>query len=80
MFDDIRRTLINPTDLGKLVAVACIVYRPHQCHNRPPDEYEPLMNEDEMLTGTVRAFANLLEILMTVRLQESTPSITPCIT
>jgi hypothetical protein len=38
------------------------------------------MNEDETLRGTVRAFVNMLEILMAVRLQESTPSINLCTT
>ena len=38
------------------------------------------MNEDETLRGTVRAFANLLEVLMIVCLQESTPSIILCTT
>jgi hypothetical protein len=46
----------------------------------PPDENEPLMNEDGTLRGTVRTFVNRLEVLMIVRLQESTPSINLCTT
>jgi len=46
--------------------------------NRPPDEYEPLMDEGETLRGTVRASSNLLEFLMAVLLEESTPYIVIC--
>ena len=80
MFDDIRGTLINPTDHGKQFAVACIAYSPLQRHNRPPDEHEPLMNEDETSLDTVRASANLTDVLVIDLLQESTPSITTCTT
>ena len=54
------------------------MYCPHQTDNRPLDENEPLMNEDDTIRSTVRTSANMSEILTIVPLQESTPSINLC--